>query len=190
MDKAGARVQLVERENVPANAAAAYDHVYKSRNLKKMPNVFKALANNMAALEKIAGVGEWLRVQAKFDPLMRELITLTTAQEAHCMYEWSHHWPLAVKLGASPALLNSIGTPQIEREPAPIGPSLRFARLIARNEEVDDETFKAVQNLYGDSGTVELAALVAYYSALARLLNVLKVPLEDDMEAKPFVANR
>jgi 4-carboxymuconolactone decarboxylase len=187
MEKSSARVPLIERENLTPDAVAAYDHVAKSRGASKLPNVFKALANSPAAMEKVAGVGEWLRFQTTLDPMLRELVTLTTAQESHCAYEWTAHWRLAERLGASAALLNSIGTPQIEREPAPTGVVLRFARLVARNENVDDATFNAVKGHLGEAGTVDLIALVGYYGLLARMLNVLRVPVEEGTEVKPFV---
>lgn len=93
------------------------------------------------------------------------------------------------KAGAPAALLNMIGTPQIEREAAPVGIVLRFARLVARNENVDDATFEAVKSHLGNAGVVELIALVGYYGALARMLNVLGVPLDEGVEAKPFVVS-
>ncbi len=187
MAKSSARVPLIEREDLPPAEVAAYDHVTKSRGAAKMPNVFKAIANNSAVMEKMAAMGELLRFQAKLDPLLRELAILTTAQESRCVYEWTAHWTIAQRLGASAALVNAIGTPRIEREPAPAGIALRFVRLVARNENVDDPTFEAVKNHLGNSGVVELIALVGYYGSLARMLNVLRVPLDEGIEAKPFV---
>src|SRR5215469_6872567 len=68
MAKSNARVPLVERETVPAADLPAYDHVAKSRGAGRMPNVFKALANNPAVMERVAAVGEYMRFQSKIDP--------------------------------------------------------------------------------------------------------------------------
>ena len=134
MAKSNARVPLVERETVPAADLPAYDHVAKSRGAGRMPNVFKALANNPAVMDRVAAVGEYMRFQSKLDPQLRELAILTTAQEIRCAYEWTAHYTIAQKLGVPAKLLSSVGTPQIESEPAPLGPELRFARLVARRK--------------------------------------------------------
>ena len=187
MAKSNARVPLVERETVPAADLPAYDHVAKSRGAGRMPNVFKALANNPAVMDRVAAVGEYMRFQSKLDPQLRELAILTTAQEIRCAYEWTAHYTIAQKLGVPAKLLISVGTPQIESEPAPLGAELRFARLVARGENVDDATFDAVKSHLGNTGVLDLIGLVGYYGLLARMLNTLQVPLDEGVEAIPFV---
>ena len=80
MAKSNARVPLVERETVPAADLPAYDHVAKSRGAGRMPNVFKALANNPTVMDRVAAVGEYMRFSRKsirsfanslFSPLRR-----------------------------------------------------------------------------------------------------------------------
>jgi 4-carboxymuconolactone decarboxylase len=181
------RVPLVERAEVAPADLPTYDHVAQSRGAGRMPNVFKALANNPAVMDKVAAVGEYMRFQSKLDPQLRELAILTAAQEMRCVYEWTAHYAIAEKLGVVARLLNSIGTPLIEREPAPLGAELRFARLVARGEEVDDATLETVRNHLGDGGVIEFIGLVGYYGLLARFLNTLHVPLDQGTEAKPFV---
>jgi len=187
MAKSNARVPLVEREAVPAADLLAYDHVAKSRGAGHMPNVFKALANNPAVMERVAAVGEYMRFQSKIDPQFRELAILTTAQEIRCVYEWTAHYTIAQKLGVPAKLLSSVGTPQIENESAPLGPELRFARLVERGESVDDATFDTVKSHLGNAGVLDLIGLVGYYGLLARMLNTLQVPLDEGVEAIPFV---
>src|SRR6516165_9896686 len=117
MPTADARVALVERAEVAPADLPTYDHVAQSRGAGRMPNVFKALANNPAVMDKVAAVGEYMRFQSKLDPQLRELAILTTAQEIRCIYEWTAHYTIAEKLGVPAKLLNSIGTPSIELEP-------------------------------------------------------------------------
>ena len=186
MAKSSPRVPLVERENVPSADLPAYDHVAESRGAGRMPNVFKALANNPTVMDRVAAVGEYMRFQSKIDPQLRELAILTTAQEIRCTYEWTAHYTIAQKLGVPAKLLSSVGTPQIENE-SPLGPELRFARLVARGESVDDATFDTVKSQLGNAGVLDLIGLVGYYGLLARMLNTLQVPLDEGVEAIPFV---
>jgi 4-carboxymuconolactone decarboxylase len=184
MAKSSARVPLIERTDLPPAEAAAYDHVAQSRGAARMPNVFKAIANNLPYWKRwppsvnscgfrpssIPSCANWL-----FSPRRRSRDRSTNGRRTGA---------IAQKLGASAALLNMIGTPQIEREAAPAGIVLRFARLVARNENVDDATFEAVKSHLGNAGVVELIALVGYYGALARMLNVLGVPLDEGGRGK------
>ena len=187
MPKSSARVPLVERETVPAADLPAYDHVAKSRGAGRMPNVFKALANNPTVMDRVAAVGEYMRFQSKLDPQLRELAILTTAQEIRCAYEWTAHYTIAQKLGVPAITLGSVGTPQVESGSAPLGAELRFARLVARGESVDDATFDAVKNHLGNAGVLDLIGLIGYYGLLARMLNTLQVPLDEGVEAIAFV---
>lgn len=185
MDKFEARVPLLDRGRVPAEARAAYEHVAQSRG-GRMANVFKALANSPSALEKVAAVGEFVRYQAGMNDMLRELAILTTAYETRCVYEWTHHWPIARKAGASAELLASIGTAKIEREPDPVGVVVRYAGMVARAEEVDDATVEALKSRLGASGLVDLTVTIGYYGMLGRLINALGVPLDEGVTVQPW----
>ncbi len=182
-----ARVALPGRDEVTAETAAIYDHVMKTRGMDFMPNVFKALGNSPGALRAAAAVGEFVRFHTDLDPALRELAILTVAQESRCVYEWTHHWAIAERLGVPASQLNAIGTAAIEQEAPPLGPALRYVLRVARNKDVDDDTVAAVEKALGVTGLVDLTLLAGYYGMLARFINTMRVPLEDGAEAKPFV---
>ena len=69
------------------------------------------------------------------------------------------------------------------------GPALRYARLVAQNDPVDDATAQTLREQLGPKVLVEPTVLVGYYGMLARVLNTLRVPLEEGVEAIPFVIN-
>lgn len=183
-----ARVPLVARGDVPADELASYDHIATSRGRdpEEMPNVFRALANSGGALERVAGVGEFVRFGTDFDDQLRELVILTVAQENRCAYEWTHHFHLAERLGLSAEVLGSIGTPAIEATEGIVGAATKYARLVARGEPVDDATVSALAAEFGSGGLVDLTVLVGHYASLARFINTMQVPLEEGTEARPF----
>jgi len=165
--ESAARVPLLEREEVSAEAQAAYDHVAQTRG-GQMGNIFKALVNSPGALEQVAAVGEFVR----------------------SVYEWTLHWRVvegfAERLHITPEVMGMIGTAQLERQPDPVGAAVRYTRLVARGDEVDDTTVAALKSALGDAGLVELTVCVGYYLLLSRLVDALRVPLDGGVEPRPF----
>ena len=181
------RVPLRARAQLPAEARPIYDHIQAARGQGAVSNAFKALGHSPHALEKVAAVGEYVRYAAGLDPTLRELAILTVAQETGCPYEWAHHWHIAAELGIPERLRGAVGTPTIEREPPPLGPALRYVRLVARNDPVDDSTADAVTASLGEKTFVDLTVLAGYYGLLGRLINALRPPLDDGVAPAPFV---
>jgi alkylhydroperoxidase family enzyme len=180
-----AQVRLVERNEVPEAARAAYDHVAEARG-GTMGNVFKALANSPGALEKVAAVGEFIRFRSKLDDALRELVILTVAANTKCAYEWTHHQLVAERLEIAPEVLRLAGTPAMEQQPDPIGSAVRYARMVANGEHADHDTMHKLRDALGDEGIVELTVAVGYYLLLSRFINTIHVPLENGVEARPF----
>jgi 4-carboxymuconolactone decarboxylase len=175
-----ARVPLPQPADVDAESRAIFEHVMKTRGVDFMPNVFSSIGNSPGALKAAAALGEHVRFNTDFDDPLRELLILTVAQECHCAYEWTHHFHIAEKLGVDAATLATIGSPAAEALPAPRGTALRYARLVALNEPVDDATVTELREVFGEKGFVDLTVLAGYYSMLARVINTFAVALEVD----------
>jgi alkylhydroperoxidase family enzyme len=192
LSELSARVPLVEPEDLAnEEERAIYNHVAKARG-GRQGTIFKVLANSPGALQRAAAIGEWMR-ESTLKRSVQELAVLTTAHELHCQYEWNGHYGFAKRLGERigyPAeLLEVTGTRKAEEFAAPFGPVARFARLVARGDEVDDATFAATKDAVGgDRGIVELVVLVGYYALLARVVSTLHVPSEGPREPAPMPA--
>ncbi len=180
----GTRVPLPQFADVSGDQRAAFEHIMETRGVDFMPNVFSGLGNSPGALTTVAAVGEHIRYHTDFDAQLRELCILTVAQEARCAYEWTHHLEVADRLGIDAATIATLGSPEAETLPAPAGAALRYTRLVANNEPVDEATVAALQEAFGIEGFVDLTILAGYYGMLARFINTMRVPLEVD--ARPF----
>jgi 4-carboxymuconolactone decarboxylase len=174
------RVPLVERDEMEEAGLPIYDRVSGARG--HMGNIFKALANSASALDKVAAVGEFVRFQADFDPALREAVILTVARELSCTYEYTHHYPLAAKAGIDPDVLPRIATPEGESQPAPLGPALRYARLVANNQPVPDDLFEELRGLFGNAMLTDLTVMIGYYGLLGRVINTFQVQVEEGTE--------
>jgi 4-carboxymuconolactone decarboxylase len=176
---AGSRLERMEREDCPDEYLDAWDEILRTRGFDIMPNVFSLLANSPGAMSVVTPVGAYVRYETDFDDVLRELVIMTVAQELRCEYEWKHHWRVAERAGATPELLAKIGTPELEAEAAPVGPAVKYARLLTHNETVDDDLIATLKDSFGIRGFVDLTIMAGYYGMLARFINTVQVPVED-----------
>ncbi len=175
----GSRLERMEREDCPAEYLDAWDEILRTRGFNVMPNVFSLLANSPGAMSVVTPVGAYVRYETAFDDVLREMVIMTVAQELRCEYEWKHHWRVAERAGATREMLEKIGTPDLEAEPAPLGPAIRYARLLTHNKRVDDVLIKTLMDSFGAQGFVDLTIMAGYYGMLARFINTIGVPVED-----------
>jgi 4-carboxymuconolactone decarboxylase len=115
------------------------------------------------------------------DDALREAVILTIAAEVSCLYEWTHHYPIALKAGCSPELLADIEASRTGDEAPPLGPALRLARALVEPTPPAIELVREVQGHLGDRGLVDLVVTATYYGMVGRAMNALRVPLEDDV---------
>ncbi len=176
----------MEREDCPAEFLDAWDEILRSRGFEVMPNVFALLANSPGAMAAVTPVGAHVRYNTDFDDVLRELVIMTVAQELQCEYEWKHHWRVAERVGAPEDLLKKIGSPELEAEPAPVGPAVRYARLLTHNEPIDDGLVDTLKENFGIGGFVDLTIMIGYYGMLARFINTMQIPVEESYDDISF----
>jgi 4-carboxymuconolactone decarboxylase len=175
----GSRLERMEREDCPAEYLDAWDEILRTRGFDVMPHVFALLANSPGAMSVVTPVGAHVRYNTDFDDVLRELVIMTVAQEMRCEYEWKHHWRVAERAGATPERLAKIGTPELEAEASPVGPAVRYARMLTQNETIDDALVDTLKADFGIAGFVDLTIMIGYYGMLARFINTIRIPVED-----------
>ncbi len=176
----------MEREDCPAEYLDAWDEILRTRGFEVMPHVFSLLANSPGAMQVVTPVGAYVRYETDFDDVLRELVIMTVAQEMRCEYEWKHHWRVAERVGASDELLNKIGTAELEAEAAPVGPAVTYARMLTRNEKIDDNLIDTLKDSFGIGGFVDLTIMIGYYGMLARFINTVQIPVEPSYDDISF----
>jgi alkylhydroperoxidase family enzyme len=162
-------------------ARAIFDHVLATRKLGFMPNMFAVMGRSPGALEAVAAVGEHVRFHSALGEDLREMVICEVSAILGNKYEWRHH------IHKVPEHLRPmIGSAAIEDEPAPTGPALRFARLLAAGETVPDELVDSLKDILGDDGLIDLTVMVGYYQLLATFCATLGVEVEDAMAHVPM----
>ena len=125
-------------------------------------NLYRALANQPAALEAFLGMSAYVRGGSSLDPALREAVILTTARELGSEYEVAHH-----STGVDLDVLDERGRCAVE-----------YARSAARTRTCDDDLFERLQGLFSNEEIVDLVVTVGWYHLCAVILGTLEVDLE------------
>jgi 4-carboxymuconolactone decarboxylase len=125
-------------------------------------NLYRALANQPAALEAFLDMSRYVRGGSSLEPRLREAVILATAQELGSAYEVAHH--------SEGVDLDGLD----ERERCAVD----YARSAARTRTCDDATFERLKANFSTSEIVDLVVTVAWYHLCAVILASLEAELE------------
>jgi uncharacterized peroxidase-related enzyme len=171
-----ARVPLLEREQVTAEAAALYDKLLADRGC--VPNMFKALANVPSLAMGIAALLKPLMGEGALVGWYKELIATRVASLNDCEYCISAHRHLALQRGATPEQVASYDSfeagPFTEKEKA----GFRYAGLLhVSGHVIDDAAFAAVSAHFNSAELIELTAVAAAFEFFPRFNSALHIPV-------------
>ena len=131
-----------------------------------------------AAMQK---TGEYFRFQCRLDKRLTELAILLTARAWTQQYIWDFHAAVAVKAGVRSTSVEAIAE---ARRPLDLAEDeavvYDFVTELLANKSVSDATYSRALPLLGETGLMDILGVVGYYSMLATVLNVARVPLEND----------
>jgi alkylhydroperoxidase family enzyme len=134
-----------------------------------------------ALAEGWVGLGTAIRYQSGLDARIRELATCLVARLTGSEYEWAHHAPLARQAGLTDAQLGALGDPDRAEVLVEYRDLLDTVASVVEDRRAPDELLERVRAQLGDSGTVELVGLAAYYVAVSRFLKALEVETEEGL---------
>lgn len=182
----GARQGFTEpwRERLPMPAADAMDAAQRAaaQSLidgprKGVYGPFLPLLRSPKLLERVAGVGEYLRFDSVLDVRIRELATCAAARHVTNQFEWMMHAPLAIQAGVAPATIEALRVGAHPRNlPADEDAALDFSFELLRNHGTSQPTYDAALLRFGEQGVVELSALLGYFVMVSWLMNVAHTP--------------
>ena len=135
-------------------------------------------------VEPVQQINDALRMTGVLDTRMVEIIIAATGREMNSQYQWTVHGAAAERAGAGRAVLDAIrsdgNVSGLDKRDAA---AISFTREIFRNGKVRTETFAAAVDLFGQRGTVEMAALIGDYLMVTTVYNALGMRLRPDQEA-------
>jgi 4-carboxymuconolactone decarboxylase len=164
------RVRMIEqREDTSPSQVEAFDHIAASRG-GQMVRPFAAMIHRPEIARAAADLGAVIRFESTLSDHDREVVICTAAIERDCPFEWESHAPIARKAGVSEATLQSIenGDEIADADDAVL---VDFTRELCRTGKVGDAVFDRAWSRLDEEGTVELAAIIGYYTMLALFMN-------------------
>ena len=133
--------------------------------------------------DRVEALGAYCRFESSLPPHLRELTLLIAARHFDAQYSWNAHIDKAVEAGVDREAIGRLARREEPAFPDPDAALLhRFARQVLEEHFVDDETFAAGLERFGEQGLVDLIGSLGNFSMLAMLLNTFQVDLQADRE--------
>jgi 4-carboxymuconolactone decarboxylase len=144
----------------------------------RVPPPLQIWLKNPALAEHAQRLGAFARYGTSLPARLSELAILMTARQWTAQYEWYHHEVFARAAGLDPALIAAIAErrmPTFAQEDERVVHD--FCSVFYRTHRVDEATYARATALLGETGVVELVAIMGYYAFISMTLNVFEVPV-------------
>ncbi len=134
---------------------------------------FEPLMHSPQVMSQARAMGDYLRYKSAIGSTLSELAILVTAREWSQDYEWTVHYPIALKAGIKADIADAVADSR-----RPVGMSddeeivYEFTTELLRTKRVSDRTFARADKRFGKQGIVDLTGIAGYYTLLAMQLNV------------------
>jgi len=139
---------------------------------------FEPLLYSPHVMSTARAMGDYLRYKSAIGNTLSELVILMTAHEWRQEYEWSLHYPIAMKAGIRKELADAIAA---GRRPTAMSQDeqtvFEFTGELLSKKHVSDATFERAKSRLGMKGVVDMTAIIGYYTFLALQLNVAQYPV-------------
>jgi 4-carboxymuconolactone decarboxylase len=147
----------------------------------KPVNLYRALGNHPALVGAWTEFAQSIRADSKTPRALRELMILRSGQVQRSEYEWAQHLRMARKAGVREAQIDALAgwrsSPEFDsREKAALG----LLEGVTAGK-VDDATWTEAAGHFSREEMVELVLVSGFYSMVARVLDALRVELDDDI---------
>ncbi len=109
-----------------------------------------------------------------------ELVILLTARRWNSDYEFHTHRRYAARFDIEPDVIDAIEAGVRPTLTGELSDVYDFATQLLQDGDVSDAAFARVAARWGRQGAVELVAAVGFYTMLALVLNVDRLPVEVD----------
>ena len=167
-------------ERLPTIAPAQYTAEQKQaaaefEAARKTPvfGPFEPMMHSPQLMSDARAMGDYLRFKSAIGNTLSELTILMTAREWTQNYEWSFHYPIAIKAGLRQDLADAIAA---GKRPTAMNPDeeivYNFTSELLKKKQVSDATFERAKARFGTQGVVDMAGIAGYYTFLAMQLNM------------------
>lgn len=170
------RYRALRRDALTPEQKPVYDAIGAPRG-GVVPAPFHVLLESPELASLTQALGAFCRYRTLFPPRLSELLVLITAAHWQADFEFAVHSREGLKAGISPAVIDALRLRQHPVfEDAESQLLYDFATTFFSTNDVPDALFERAVTQFGRRGVVELAGVLGYYSSLAILLRIFRVP--------------
>ena len=124
--------------------------------------------------------GAHTRFNSSLPLALNELAILLVARFWTCQFVWWAHRRIAREAGLDEALIQAIATGQSPQNLAvDVAAVYGFCNEVLQARAVNDVTYAAAVQLFGEAGVVDLMGAMSYYTLVCMSLNVDQHPLPE-----------
>jgi 4-carboxymuconolactone decarboxylase len=181
-----ARISFPSPGTMNAEQRAVYDDIISGPRAR-LVGPLRAALHNPALADRWQKMGALLRFGTSISARHSELAILVTARRWNSQLEWYVHAAAAQVAGLPQAVIDAmlVAAPPVFGD-AQDAAVYEYARQLLQQGMVEEPAYQAVLGLFGEAGTVELTAIVGYYSMVAMTLNAHHIPLPDEGAVAPL----
>lgn len=172
------RYRPLRRDMLAPEQQAVFDAIAIPRG-GVVPAPFHVLLESPELASLTQALGAFCRYRTGFPPKLSELLVLIVAAHWKCEFELAVHSHEAAKAGIAQSVIEALGAgrpPDFEDAESKL--LYDFASAFFETRDVPDVLFDRAVAQFGRRGVVELAGVLGYYSSLAILLRIFRVPAD------------
>ena len=164
---------ITSKDQVAAKDHAIVDAIAASRGAIQGPFTMFLHCPELAG--RVAHLGAFVRFEGSLDMRVRVLAAMATARELDAVYVWGAQAGGARRLGVPESTITAIREKHTRGLPPDDAQIVEFTLQLLRKHRVDDATFKAIQERFGDDGLIQLTGAIGYYCMLAMTVNACEL---------------
>ncbi|HEX3484422.1 MAG TPA: carboxymuconolactone decarboxylase family protein [Micropepsaceae bacterium] len=172
------RYRAFQREELSPEQQSVFDAIGAPRG-GVVPAPFHLLLESPELASLTSALGAFCRYRTGFPPKLSELVVLITASHWKCEFEFAVHSREAAKAGISESVIEALRVgrlPEFQDEESKL--LYDFATTFFTARDVPDTLFDKTVTKFGRRRVVELAGVLGYYSGLAILMRIFRVPAD------------
>jgi 4-carboxymuconolactone decarboxylase len=172
------RYRPLKREALAPEQRGVFDAIGAPRG-GVVPAPFHILLESPELASLTQALGAFCRYRSGFAPKLSELLVLITAAHWRCDFEFAVHSREAAKAGIPESVIEALRdrrTPEFSDAESKL--VYDFATTFFSTNDVPDALFEHAVAQFGRRHVVELAGILGYYSSLAILLRIFRVPAD------------
>ena len=146
---------------------------------------FEPLMHSPQVMSQARAMGDYLRYKSAIGNTLSELAILLTAREWTQDYEWSVHYPIALKAGIKREIADAIAEgrrPSLSTDEEIV---YDYSMELLKNKQVSNVTFERAKARFGAQGVVDMTGILGYYTFLAMQLNAAQYQAPKDAKKLP-----